>query len=125
VLQPRIPNRSPLRTLSGWPYERLTKVVLLSVTYRDKQFIRVGYLVNNDYTDEQMRLEPPAIPDPKQLVRSICHDKPRVRLVNAGYPVSYSLGRARCDKDCWASRGNGHDNGSIAFIYKIEYCPAY
>ncbi|KAL1308924.1 histone chaperone ASF1B-like [Arachis hypogaea] len=39
-------------------------VLLLTCSYLGQEFIRVGYYVNNDYDDEQLREEPP----PKVLV---------------------------------------------------------
>ena len=42
-------------------------VVLLTCSYRSREFIRVGYYVNNDYTDAEMRENPPAVPDFKQV----------------------------------------------------------
>ncbi len=38
----------------------------------------MGYYVNNDYADEQMRLEPPPTVQVSQLQRHILADKPRV-----------------------------------------------
>uniref|UniRef100_A0A0E0JMJ4 t-SNARE coiled-coil homology domain-containing protein n=1 Tax=Oryza punctata TaxID=4537 RepID=A0A0E0JMJ4_ORYPU len=35
-------------------------VLLLTCSYMGQEFIRVGYYVNNDYDDEQLREEPPA-----------------------------------------------------------------
>ena len=37
-------------------------VVLLTCSYRDKEFVRVGYYVNNEYTEEEMKENPPARP---------------------------------------------------------------
>ena len=53
-------------------------MILLSCAYLEKEFIRVGYYVNNDYTDEALRENPPAVPDLKLLQRHILADKPRV-----------------------------------------------
>lgn len=44
----------------------------------DKEFIRVGYYVNNDYPDEETRLDPPQTPDLSRLQRNVLADKPRV-----------------------------------------------
>lgn len=46
-------------------------VVLLTCSYRSREFIRVGYYVNNDYTDQEMRENPPAVPD-FNLVSIVC-----------------------------------------------------
>lgn len=60
-------------------------VLLLTCSYLGQEFIRVGYYVNNDYDDEQLREEPP----PKVLVdkvqRNILSDKPRV----TKFPINF------------------------------------
>ncbi len=53
-------------------------VVLLICSYRDKEFVRVGYYVNNEYKDEEMKANPPAAVDFSSVARSILADKPRV-----------------------------------------------
>lgn len=60
-------------------------VVLLQCAYLTKEFIRVGYYCNNDYTDEVMRLDPPETPQVQLLQRSILADKPRV----TRYPIPW------------------------------------
>ncbi|KAJ3214984.1 ASF1 anti-silencing function 1 [Dinochytrium kinnereticum] len=52
--------------------------VLLSCSYKEKEFIRVGYLVNVDYADEEMRETPPEKINVEKLERNILTDKPRV-----------------------------------------------
>ena len=37
-------------------------VVLLTCSYRNKEFIRVGYYVNNEYEDPEMKENPPSAP---------------------------------------------------------------
>lgn len=60
-------------------------VLLLTCSYLGQEFIRVGYYVNNDYDDEQLREEPP----PKVLIdrvqRNILADKPRV----TKFPINF------------------------------------
>lgn len=53
-------------------------VVLLTCSYNDAEFVRVGYYVNNEYDTEEMRLEPPETPQPDRILRTILSDKPRV-----------------------------------------------
>ncbi|KAF2176362.1 histone deposition protein Asf1 [Zopfia rhizophila CBS 207.26] len=53
-------------------------VILLSCSYEDREFVRVGYYVNNEYTDEALQLEPPAKPIIEKVRRSILAEKPRV-----------------------------------------------
>ncbi|XP_050374191.1 probable histone chaperone ASF1A [Argentina anserina] len=60
-------------------------VLLLTCSYMGQEFVRVGYYVNNDYDDEQLREEPP----PKLLIdrvqRNILADKPRV----TKFPINF------------------------------------
>lgn len=53
-------------------------VVLLSCSYDDREFVRVGYYVNNEYTDEALASDPPAKPVIEKVRRSILAEKPRV-----------------------------------------------
>ncbi|KAJ3230229.1 ASF1 anti-silencing function 1 [Chytriomyces hyalinus] len=57
-------------------------VVILQVSYREKEFIRVGYYVNTDYKDEALREQPPPNVDFSKVERSILEDKPRVTRFN-------------------------------------------
>ena len=53
-------------------------VILLSCSYEDREFVRVGYYVNNEYTEEALQLEPPAKPIIEKVRRNILAEKPRV-----------------------------------------------
>ncbi|XP_043362752.1 histone chaperone ASF1B isoform X2 [Dermochelys coriacea] len=53
-------------------------VVLITCTYLGQEFIRVGYYVNNEYTDPELRENPPLKPDFSQLQRNILASNPRV-----------------------------------------------
>lgn len=53
-------------------------VILLSCSYAEREFVRVGYYVNNEYMDPSMNEEPPAKPEFDKIRRSILADKPRV-----------------------------------------------
>jgi len=53
-------------------------VVLLTCSYKDKEFLRVGYYVNVDYTDEELCLDPPEHPLVHLLYRNIIAASPRV-----------------------------------------------
>ncbi|XP_031553151.1 histone chaperone ASF1A-like [Actinia tenebrosa] len=57
-------------------------VILLTCSYKDREFIRVGYYVNNDYADVEMRENPPAKPVISQLQRNILVSEPRVTRFN-------------------------------------------
>lgn len=53
-------------------------VILLTCSYRGQEFIRVGYYVSNEYTEEELRDNPPETPLLDRLQRSILADHPRV-----------------------------------------------
>uniref|UniRef100_A0A0D9V480 Histone chaperone ASF1A n=1 Tax=Leersia perrieri TaxID=77586 RepID=A0A0D9V480_9ORYZ len=60
-------------------------VLLLTCSYLGQEFIRVGYYVNNDYDDEQLREEPPAKLLFDRVQRNILTDKPRV----TKFPINF------------------------------------
>ncbi|EOA25636.1 hypothetical protein CARUB_v10018985mg [Capsella rubella] len=60
-------------------------VLLLTCSYMDQEFIRVGYYVNNDYDDEQLREEPPTKVLINKIQRNILTDKPRV----TKFPINF------------------------------------
>ncbi|KAK4556463.1 Histone chaperone asf1 [Recurvomyces mirabilis] len=53
-------------------------VILLTCSYDEREFVRVGYYVNNEYTDEALANDPPAKPVLEKIRRSILAEKPRV-----------------------------------------------
>lgn len=53
-------------------------VLLLTCSYKEEEFIRIGYYVNNEYTDEELKEEPPAKPIISKILRNVMADKPRV-----------------------------------------------
>lgn len=69
---PPTPSRIPREDVLG------VTVVLLTCSYRQQEFIRVGYYVNNEYIDPELRENPPQEPDFDQLQRNILATCPRV-----------------------------------------------
>jgi histone chaperone ASF1 len=53
-------------------------IVLLTCSYRGQEFVRVGYFINNEYTDPELREMPPAKPQFDKVTRNILASKPRV-----------------------------------------------
>ena len=53
-------------------------VVLITCSYKGKEFIRVGYYVNNSYTEPELEEIPPERPIVEKLQREILAEKPRV-----------------------------------------------
>ncbi|ODV62622.1 nucleosome assembly factor ASF1 [Ascoidea rubescens DSM 1968] len=57
-------------------------VILLSCSYRDREFVRVGYYVNNEYDSDDLRENPPNKVQVDNVVRNILAEKPRVTRFN-------------------------------------------
>lgn len=57
-------------------------VILLTASYRDHEFIRVGYYVNNAYETEEMRENPPETVQLEHIRREVLVSKPRVTRFN-------------------------------------------
>ena len=53
-------------------------MVLITASYRDQEFVRVGYYVNNEYEDPELRENPPTEPKFDKLIRTVASDTPRV-----------------------------------------------
>ena len=53
-------------------------VVLLTCSYLEKEFVRIGYYVRNEYSEEFDPENPPDPVDVSKIARSILDDQPRV-----------------------------------------------
>nr|XP_002129912.1 histone chaperone ASF1A-like [Ciona intestinalis] len=53
-------------------------VVIITCTYHGHEFVRVGYYVNNEYAEPELRETPPDKPDFNKLTRNILSSAPRV-----------------------------------------------
>lgn len=69
---PPDPQKIPIADAVG------VTVVLLTCSYRGKEFIRVGYYVNNEYLDSELRENPPTNPQFDKLQRNVLATNPRV-----------------------------------------------
>jgi len=53
-------------------------VILLTCSYDGREFVRVGYYVNNEYDSEELNENPPGKPIIERVRRSVLESKPRV-----------------------------------------------
>lgn len=53
-------------------------VILLTCAYDGREFVRVGYYVNNEYESDELNTDPPAKPILEKVRRNILAEKPRV-----------------------------------------------
>ncbi|KAG0049382.1 Histone chaperone asf1 [Gryganskiella cystojenkinii] len=65
-------------------------VVLITCSYKGKEFVRIGYYVNNDYLEEEMRENPPEQIQYEKLFRSILAEKPKV----TRFPINWYVDKA-------------------------------
>eukprot|EP00033_Pygsuia_biforma_P003290 GCRY01003605.1.p1 GENE.GCRY01003605.1~~GCRY01003605.1.p1 ORF type:complete len:204 (-),score=33.14 GCRY01003605.1:569-1180(-) len=73
------PSRIPHSELLG------VTVVLLSCSYRNQEFIRVGYYVYNYYEDKVLNENPPETHDYSMIMRDVYAKKPRLTY----FPISW------------------------------------
>jgi histone chaperone ASF1 len=53
-------------------------VILLTCSYMEQEFIRIGYYVNNEYDLQELNENPPEVVDVARVIRNILADSPRV-----------------------------------------------
>lgn len=53
-------------------------VIIITASYRDKEFVRVGYYVNTYYEEEEYKENPPASVEWDKLYRNVLVEKPKV-----------------------------------------------
>lgn len=62
-------------------------VILLTCAYDGREFVRVGYYVNNEYESEELQNDPPAKPIIEKIKRNVLAEKPRVTRFNIKWYV--------------------------------------
>ncbi len=60
-------------------------MVLLTCSYLNREFIRIGYYVNNEYSEEELKETPPAQILFEKLQRVTLAEKPKV----TKFPISW------------------------------------
>lgn len=53
-------------------------VILVTCAYDGREFVRVGYYVNNEYDTPELQAEPPKQPLFDRIMRNVLAEKPRV-----------------------------------------------
>lgn len=60
--------------------------VILTCSYKDQEFYRIGYYVNNQYTDAELIENLPTTPILEKIQRSILEDRPRI----SKFPIEWT-----------------------------------
>ncbi|OQS02741.1 histone chaperone ASF1 [Thraustotheca clavata] len=80
-------------------------VVLVTCSYKSREFVRVGYYINNDYTDPFLLENPPPIVDITKLQRNILAEKPRV----TRFTIDWAPASAQLQDQNMANNEMGND----------------
>ncbi|XP_017143512.1 histone chaperone asf1-like [Drosophila miranda] len=78
-------------------------IVLLTCSYRGQEFVRVGFYVNNDYEEQEMRENPPTKPLFDKLMRNILASKPRLTRFQINWDDGHTNGNG-------VPENNGHSD---------------
>ncbi|CAO1616114.1 unnamed protein product [Parajaminaea phylloscopi] len=82
------PDKIPVEDLLG------VTVILLTGSYRDQEFIRVGYYVNNEYETQELKENPPEKVDLTKVKREVLVSKPRVTRFNIKWDTATAAAAA-------------------------------
>lgn len=61
--------------------------IFLACSYKNQEFFRAGYYINNQYEDEVFQ-NPPEEAEPDKIIRYILHDKPRITKFGINWDTS-------------------------------------
>ena len=90
-------------------------VVLILGSYRNEEFIRIGYYVHNVYTDPLLEDNPPDIPIIDKLQRIILSESPRLTRFNISWDIKKDSSPNKSDID-----SNKHVNSDSALSLSQE-----
>jgi histone chaperone ASF1 len=86
-------------------------VVLITASYREQEFVRVGYYVTNEYDEPELRENPPVEPQFNKLIRTIADKEPRVTKFKINWDSATS-----------ASQSNNAAAGTSSASDGVEKC---
>jgi len=118
VLQADAPNPTsiPSQDILG------VTVILVTCSYREKEFVRVGYYVNNEYEDPiDEEIGPPDPLDMKKVLRTILADKPRVTRFPINWGDINKESEQQQQRQNNALNNSNHNNINIGEVSKETY----
>lgn len=95
-------------------------IVLLTCSYRGQEFVRVGYFINNDYTDPELKENPPSKPQFDKLTRNILASKPRVTRFKINWDDSNNVGQNGGNIDENSESGEFFQNHQLGQKFEDE-----
>ncbi|KAJ5760984.1 hypothetical protein N7520_008140 [Penicillium odoratum] len=103
-------------------------VILLTCSYDGREFVRVGYYVNNEYDSEELIADPPAKPAIDRIRRNVLAEKPRVTRFAIKWdseesaPAEYPPDQPEADNLDDDSNAYGHEEAELeaALVKELE-----
>ncbi|KAJ6093312.1 hypothetical protein N7486_008601 [Penicillium sp. IBT 16267x] len=103
-------------------------VILLTCSYDGREFVRVGYYVNNEYDSEELIADPPAKPVIDRIRRNVLAEKPRVTRFAIKWdseesaPAEYPPDQPEADNLDDDSNAYGHEEAELeaALVKELE-----
>ncbi|KAJ5924681.1 Histone chaperone asf1 [Penicillium verhagenii] len=103
-------------------------VILLTCSYDGREFVRVGYYVNNEYDSEELIADPPAKPAIDHIRRNVLAEKPRVTRFAIKWdseesaPAEYPPDQPEADNLDDDSNAYGHEEAELeaALVKELE-----
>lgn len=89
-------------------------IILLTCSYRGQEFVRVGYFINNEYLDAELKENPPAKPQFDKLQRNILDTKPRVTRFKINWDDTQTTATANGGSATASTNGMATDGGETA-----------
>ncbi|KDR08478.1 histone chaperone asf1-like [Zootermopsis nevadensis] len=90
-------------------------VVLLTCSYRRQEFVRVGYFINNDYTEPEVKENPPAQPQFDKVFRNILASEPRVTRFKINWDDTDTMHQSTDDTTHNIEEELVSSNGAVGF----------
>ena len=89
-------------------------VVLITASYREQEFVRVGYYVTNEYDDVELRENPPVEPQFDKLVRTIAANEPRVTKFKINWDSATAAANPEATETNMASTSAAANGGAVS-----------
>lgn len=96
--------------------------LILTGSYRDQEFVRVGYYQNTEYDNEEMKSAPPEKIQFEKLVRDISA-KPRVTRFQIKWYVSAIIGIVCSTDEWWQERRTTTRDSDSGRGGNVSSCP--
>jgi histone chaperone ASF1 len=95
-------------------------IVLLTCSYKGQEFVRVGYFINNEYTDPELKENPPAKPLFDKMSRNILASKPRVTRFKINWDDTNNAEEENIEEGVGTSGENNQPGNGMEWNEELE-----